>query len=61
MSSSSDHAGEDSDKKVGDVGVVAGLPGAVVVPEDPAAPSAEVSSKRQRLSDVFTIVCEFEC
>ena len=35
---------------------VAGLPGVVVVPEDPAAPSHEVSSKRQRLSDLFTIV-----
>ena len=35
---------------------VPGAPGAVPVPEDPAAPSQEVSSKRQRLSDLFTIV-----
>lgn len=34
----------------------AGLPGVVVVTEDPAAPSKEVSSRRQRLSDIFTIV-----
>ena len=33
-----------------------GAPGAVVVAEDPAAPSREVSSKRQSLSDLFTIV-----
>ena len=33
-----------------------GAPGAVVVTEDPAAPSREVSSKRQSLSDLFTIV-----
>ena len=35
----------------------AGAPGAVVVAEDPAAPSREVSSTRQRLSDLFTIFC----
>jgi len=35
---------------------IAGAPGAVVVAEDPAAPSEEVSSKRQSLSDLFTIV-----
>lgn len=29
----------------------------VVVKDDPAAPSAEVSSKKQSLSDIFTIVC----
>ena len=34
-----------------------GAPGAVVVAEDPAAPSPVVSSKRQRLSDLFTIFC----
>ena len=34
-----------------------GAPGAVVVAEDPAAPSKDVSSKRQSLSDLFTIVC----
>ena len=34
---------------------VSGAPG-VVVPNDPAAPSPEVSSKKQRLSDLFTIV-----
>ena len=34
----------------------AGAPGVVVVPEDPAAPSRLVSSKRQNLSDLFTIV-----
>ena len=33
-----------------------GAPGAVVVAEDPAAPSREVSSRRQSLSDLFTIV-----
>ena len=33
----------------------AGLPGVVVVPEDPSAPSKDVSPKRQRLSDIFTI------
>lgn len=26
-------------------------------PEDPAAPSKQVSSKRQSLSDIFTIIC----
>lgn len=35
---------------------VAGAPGVTVVPDDPAAPSKSVSSKRQRLSDLFTIV-----
>ena len=35
---------------------VPGAPGAVVVAEDPAAPSREVSSRRQSLSDLFTIV-----
>ena len=34
-----------------------GAPGAVVVPEDPAAPSKDVSSQRQRLSDIFTVFC----
>lgn len=34
-----------------------GAPGAVVVAEDPAAPSRDVSSKRQSLSDLFTIFC----
>lgn len=33
-----------------------GVPGAVIVAEDPAAPSKDVSSKRQSLSDLFTIV-----
>lgn len=33
-----------------------GAPGAVVVAEDPAAPSKDVSSKQQSLSDLFTIV-----
>jgi len=32
-------------------------PQTVTVLDDPAAPSAEVSSKRQSLSDLFTIVC----
>ena len=31
-------------------------PGAVIVAEDPAAPSKDVSSKKQSLSDLFTIV-----
>ena len=35
---------------------IPGAPGAVVVAEDPAAPSKDVSSKRQSLSDLFTIV-----
>lgn len=35
---------------------VPGAPGAVVVPDDPDAPSPEVSSKKQRFSDLFTIV-----
>ena len=35
---------------------VPGAPGAVVVADDPAAPSKDVSSKRQSLSDLFTIV-----
>ena len=37
--------------------ITAGAPGTVVVAEDPAAPSREVSSTRQRLSDLFTIFC----
>ncbi len=36
-----------------------GAPGAVVVAEDPAAPSREVSSRRQSLSDLFTIVSHY--
>ena len=35
---------------------IAGAPGVVVVDEDPAAPSKNVSSKKQSLSDLFTIV-----
>lgn len=35
---------------------VAGTPGVVVVDEDPAAPSKNISSKKQSLSDLFTIV-----
>ena len=35
---------------------IPGAPGAVVVAEDPAAPSKDISSKRQSLSDLFTIV-----
>jgi len=30
---------------------------AVPDPSDPAAPSTEVSSKRQSMSDIFTIIC----
>ena len=33
-----------------------GAPGVVVVAEDPAAPSNVVSSQRQSMSDLFTIV-----
>ena len=33
-----------------------GAPGVVIVAEDPAAPSNVVSSKRQSMSDLFTIV-----
>ena len=40
---------------------VAGAPGVVVVPEDPEAPSRFVSSKRQRLSNIFTIVYQAHC
>jgi len=47
--------GADSSEKV------AGAPGVVVVPEDPDAPSKFVSSKRQRLSDIFTIVSQRNC
>ena len=36
-----------------------GAPGVVAVPEDPAAPSKEVSGKKQSLSDLFTIVSSF--
>ncbi|KAL9068108.1 MAG: hypothetical protein Q9161_006461 [Pseudevernia consocians] len=36
---------------------IPGAPGAVVVADDPAAPSKDVSSKRQSLSDLFTIFC----
>lgn len=36
---------------------VPGAPGVVAMVEDPTAPSPEVSSKKQRLSDLFTIVC----
>ena len=35
---------------------VAGTPGAVVVADDPGAPSKEVSSRRQRISNIFTII-----
>lgn len=35
---------------------VPGAPGAMVTADDPAAPSLEVSSRKQRLSDLFTIV-----
>ncbi|MCJ1477848.1 Plasma membrane permease, mediates uptake of glycerophosphoinositol and glycerophosphocholine [Lambiella insularis] len=35
---------------------VAGAPGVVAVPEDPEAPSKLVSSAKQRMSDLFTIV-----
>ena len=34
-----------------------GAPGVIVIPSDPAAPSKDVSSKRQSLSDLFTIFC----
>ena len=40
---------------------VAGAPGVIAVPEDPAAPSRQVSSGRQRLSDLFTIVSASHC
>lgn len=46
----SDDDGKRSDEKF------PGAPGTVVAVTDPAAPSTEVSSKRQSLSDVFTIV-----
>ena len=36
---------------------IPGAPGAIVSAEDPEAPSKEVSSRRQRLSDIFTIFC----
>lgn len=46
-----------SDEHVDNDTKTPGAPGTVVVAEDPAAPSREVSSKRQSLSDLFTIVC----
>jgi len=36
---------------------VLAAPGVVAVPEDPAAPSMQVSGRRQRMSDIFTIFC----
>ena len=56
----SDNEGtSDEEVKTGhdDNGKTPGSPGVVIVNEDPAAPSAQVSSKRQSLSDVFTIFC----
>lgn len=35
---------------------VSGAPGATVTADDSTAPSPEVSSRKQRLSDLFTIV-----
>lgn len=45
-----------SDERTNEHSKTPGAPGAVVVAEDPAAPSKDVSSKRQSLSDLFTIV-----
>ena len=47
----------DNDLKVESDEKIAGATGVVVVADDPAAPSKVVSSGRQRLSDLFTIVC----
>ena len=47
---------EYSDEITNDDSKTPGAPGTVVVAEDPAAPSKYVSSKRQSLSDLFTIV-----
>ena len=54
--SSGDERISDEEGQLRDYEKTAGAPGVVVVPEDPAAPSKLVSSKRQRLSDIFTIV-----
>ena len=53
-------AHEVDEKHVDDEGVAEGvrpLPMGIANPEDPAAPSMQVSSSRQRLSDIFTIFC----
>ncbi|MCJ1352753.1 MAG: Plasma membrane permease, mediates uptake of glycerophosphoinositol and glycerophosphocholine [Icmadophila ericetorum] len=55
--SSGDERISDEEGQLRDYEKTAGAPGVVVVPEDPAAPSKLVSSKRQRLSDIFTIIC----
>ena len=52
----SDESSREEVRGVKAFGGMPGAPGTVVVAEDPAAPSKEVSSKRQSLSDVFTIV-----
>ena len=44
------HGGTKGDSKT------PGAPGVVIVADDPAAPSNAVSSQRQSLSDLFTIV-----
>lgn len=46
-----------SDERTNEHSKTPGAPEAVVVAEDPAAPSKDVSSKRQSLSDLFTIFC----
>ena len=38
-------------------GSVAGAPGVIADPADPEAPSRDVSSFKQRMSDIFTIFC----
>ena len=50
------YADQYSDEGANGDSKIPGAPGAVVVTEDPAAPSKDVSSKRQSLSDLFTIV-----
>ena len=54
--SSGDERISDEEGTLRDYEKTPGAPGAVAVPEDPAAPSKLVSGKRQRLSDIFTIV-----
>lgn len=46
-----------SNEAQGSVEKTPGAPNTVAVLSDAAAPSKEVSSKRQSLSDIFTIVC----
>lgn len=54
--SDKEHISDEEPASTNSTEKVAGALGVMAVPEDPAAPSKYVSSKRQRLSDLFTIV-----